>query len=254
MKQFRNQILTLLFLTCVTGIPGLYSQTDTTAINSPGELRGGAKIYLVPSVLIVGGTGLSYADDKNLKKQLQNWIRKDHVDFQTGIDDYLQWGPTATLVVAGLSGLKGRNTFTDQGKFYLISILSTSLVTRGLKVAFNEERPNGGQYSFPSGHTSNAFAGATVLYLEYRNTKPLLAWSGYLFATGTGILRVYNNAHWVPDVLVGAGLGILIPRIIYEIPFIENWHPFQPKQAIEEFSIIPVVNEQQLGVALHVRF
>ena len=39
--------------------------------------------------------------------------------------------------------------------------------------------------------------------------------AGYAIATGVGVMRVYNNRHWVSDVLAGAGLGILSTSLMY---------------------------------------
>lgn len=61
--------------------------------------------------------------------------------------------------------------------------------------------------SFPSGHTSQAFAIATVLSLSYRNaavTIPFFLWAG---AIGYG--RVYLGVHYPGDVLGGMAAGVL---------------------------------------------
>jgi len=56
--------------------------------------------------------------------------------------------------------------------------------------------------SFPSGHTSAAFALATVMGERYQ--KKLLA---YTLATLIGLSRIYFNKHYLSDVLVGALIG-----------------------------------------------
>lgn len=43
----------------------------------------------------------------------------------------------------------------------------TIIATHSLKFAINAERPNGGDYSFPSGHTSSATQGAAYLQFRY---------------------------------------------------------------------------------------
>ena len=209
--------------------------------------------YFLPSALFLSGLFINYADDKKFKQQFQLWIRSGHSDFHTDVDDYLQWAPVGELIISGLAGAEARHQPIDQGRYALISILTTSLVTRGLKEGIGETRPNGGMHSFPSGHTSNAFTGATILYFEYRDTKPLLAWSGYLFATATGVLRIYNNAHWVSDVLAGAGLGILIPQIVYRIEPLKNWHPFPKKREQTKLSFVPVTG-RYTGMFVKLRF
>lgn len=67
--------------------------------------------------------------------------------------------------------------------------------------------------SFPSGHTTAAFALATTLTLETMRFNPnaakFVAIASYSVATGVGLARVYTNHHWASDVALGAGIGTL---------------------------------------------
>ena len=70
----------------------------------------------------------------------------------------------------------------------------------------------GGQYaSFPSGHTSAAFAAASVVTSESQRWWPHRTWlvgtAMYGGATLVAVSRMYNNAHWASDVAVGAAIG-----------------------------------------------
>jgi membrane-associated phospholipid phosphatase len=65
--------------------------------------------------------------------------------------------------------------------------------------------------SFPSGHTTAAFAAATVFAVEYRN-KPLIPITAYTIASLVGISRITENKHWTTDVITGAALGYLTGR------------------------------------------
>ncbi len=60
--------------------------------------------------------------------------------------------------------------------------------------------------SFPSGHTSLAFATATTLSLEYQ--KWYITVPAYLWATSVGYSRMYLGQHYPSDVLGGAIVGI----------------------------------------------
>jgi membrane-associated phospholipid phosphatase len=65
--------------------------------------------------------------------------------------------------------------------------------------------------SFPSGHTTAAFAAAASVTAETRDWWPRSHWAiGTLMyggATIVGLSRIYNDAHWASDVVVGAAIG-----------------------------------------------
>jgi hypothetical protein len=88
----------------------------------------------------------------------------------------------------------------------ILALGRTWIVTTGLKYSVDETRPNGGSRSFPSGHTSMAFAGAEFIRKEYgwRWAAP-----AYLAAGFVGWSRVESKNHFTHDVLAGAALGVL---------------------------------------------
>lgn len=87
-----------------------------------------------------------------------------------------------------------------------IKTMGTSfIVTHSLKRIINKERPNGGDYSFPSGHTSAAFTGAAFIEKRYGLKAGIPA---YILAGYVGWSRVYSNHHDYYDVVFGALLGI----------------------------------------------
>ena len=47
------------------------------------------------------------------------------------------------------------------------------------------------------------------------NTSPWIGVAGYAMATSTGLLRMYNNRHWITDVVAGAGIGIASTTLSY---------------------------------------
>jgi len=79
------------------------------------------------------------------------------------------------------------------------------IITHGLKIIINKQRPNGGDFSFPSGHTSAAFTGAAFIEKRYGFKYGI---PSYLLASYVGWTRVHANKHDTWDVLGGAIIGI----------------------------------------------
>lgn len=86
------------------------------------------------------------------------------------------------------------------------SLLAAAVVTEGLKTVVHERRPDGGDHSFPSGHASISFAGATFLQVRYGWSYGIPA---FLAAAFVGYSRVEADEHWTKDVLGGAAIGIV---------------------------------------------
>jgi membrane-associated phospholipid phosphatase len=85
------------------------------------------------------------------------------------------------------------------------SFAAAQLVTFGLKEAFPELRPDGSdRKSFPSGHTSTAFAAASSLFNRQGQSVGIPALA---VATFVGLARVQADKHHWYDVVVGAAIG-----------------------------------------------
>ena len=81
----------------------------------------------------------------------------------------------------------------------------TLAATYGLKYTVNERRPNGEKYSFPSAHTSVAFASAEYLRKRYGWEYGIPA---YALASFVAYSRVDSDQHHPQDVIAGAAIGI----------------------------------------------
>ncbi len=104
-------------------------------------------------------------------------------------------------------------------KQFWISTISTATATHLLKKFTNKPRPDGSDNrSFPSGHTSAAFSGATFIHQRYGFKK---GWPAYLVASFVGYSRVNANKHYWEDVLAGALLAGF-NSWLFTTPFIEN--------------------------------
>ena len=85
------------------------------------------------------------------------------------------------------------------------ALVTTAAVTYGLQYTVHSEGPDGEEHSFPSGHTSIAFAGAAFLQKRYGWTYGAPA---YFAAALVGMSRIAGHKHNVVDVIAGAGIGI----------------------------------------------
>ena len=54
-----------------------------------------------------------------------------------------------------------------------------------------------------------------MLRQELKENYPLASYSGFAIAAATGVLRLYNNKHWLSDVVGGAVLGVLSAKAAY---------------------------------------
>jgi membrane-associated phospholipid phosphatase len=79
--------------------------------------------------------------------------------------------------------------------------------------------------SFPSGHTTIAFAAATVFAKEY-NDKVYVPIIAYSAATLIGLSRITENKHWTTDVLAGAAIGYMAGRNV-----VNNYHRYAKLKA-----------------------
>ncbi|MBB1285236.1 phosphatase PAP2 family protein [Flavisolibacter sp. BT320] len=106
---------------------------------------------------------------------------------------------------------------------------------------FRESREDRIGSSFPSGHTTAAFAVATVFAEQYKNKSwiPLIAYSA---ASLVGVSRLSENKHWITDVVAGAALGYLSGK-----QAVRNYRRFAGMAAAKKKipSIHPTVAFQQ---------
>ena len=217
-------------------------QTTTSSVSDSTKTGTLLKKSIMPITLI--GLGV-IVNNSSFEKELQTNLRnKVGNNYELRIDDYLQYAPIVEMYTADLLGVKAKNHWFDQTKYLLISNLISATITHSLKIITNKERPNGAPQSFPSGHTTLAFTNAGVLYNEFKNTSPVLAYSGYAFAATTGSFRMINNKHWLSDVLTGAGIGIISAELVYYFEPFKNFNPFEKAKNI---TLLPQIGSDNYG-------
>ena len=116
----------------------------------------------------------------------------------------LQFGTAlATLVVGRLTGSP---KITAVGSDLVRANIVAQTLTLGTKMAVRRGRPDGTEFSFPSGHTSVSFAAATVLqrHFGWKTGVPAYAMASFVAAS-----RIHEKRHFLSDVTFGAAVGIV---------------------------------------------
>ncbi|MCK9411266.1 MAG: phosphatase PAP2 family protein [Prolixibacteraceae bacterium] len=197
-----------------------FSPSDSAKV-SGSPVRHGNSLHIsaiVPISLVATGVIVESLPSNTVfsKERIQQHVQGKVNGFRTTVDNYLQFIPVAAMFGLKLAGVKGKSDFLNQAIITAKSELLVTAIVFSMKHFIHDMRPDGSaDNSMPSGHTAQAFASATLLDMEYRDTSPWISVGGYLCATATGFFRVANNRHWASDVLVGAGIGIASVKLVY---------------------------------------
>lgn len=173
----------------------------------PQQLIAPAALVTIGALCI--GDGPLHRINESVQERMLDWSGRNR--FRA--DDYLQYLPVAAGLGLGTAGANARHSFKERAVVTATSYLAMGIMVNCVKWTVGERRPDSGSMnSFPSGHTATAFMGAELVRSEYGLGYGLAA---YAVAGGVAFLRLYNNRHWLGDVLAGAGIGILSARIGY---------------------------------------
>ncbi len=172
------------------------------------------------SVIAVGALA-----DRSIEKAIQRNRTRRNDNFSKAIQPF---GAEYTFAVLGafeVGGLvfKDENARATAQDGLASSIIAAGLLTPSLKYATGRKRPSqdtsshrftpfGGDDSFPSGHTTQAFAVASVIAEHY--DSHLIKIGAYGTATLVGFARMERKAHWASDVLAAAFIGTFVGREI----------------------------------------
>ncbi|MGB6151710.1 MAG: phosphatase PAP2 family protein [Pricia sp.] len=218
-----------------------YPQIDTLQTKPERNLL---QKSILPAGLIASGILLSdSAFEQSLNKETRDRVGNS---FKFGIDEYTRFAPPALMYIADIAGVEAKNHWFDQTKNMALSIIITDIITNTMKRHIYKVRPDGSNAkAFPSGHSSLTFTSAGVLHEEFRETSPILAYSGYGFAAVTGSFRMLNNRHYLSEVLAGAGIGILVAKLVCHFDYLFKWNPFLKSKDI---SLIPRYENGTVGL------
>lgn len=228
--------------------------TDTLFHNKKAESFHPCQLILPVSLIATGTWGICngwlQSVNCSVQKDMTN-LRESHF---THADDYIQYLPVASNLGLEFIGAKAKHNLKERLIITATSYLAMGIMVNGIKLAVNEKRPDSSaSNSFPSGHTATAFMGAELVRGEYGTGYAVGA---YTIAVGVAFLRLYNNRHWLNDVIAGAGVGILSARIGYWLlPMNQRLFKLKKKNA-PTISACPFYDYQNKswGGALSVRF
>ena len=175
------------------------------------------KSYIIPGLMVAYGfTAIENDGLQRLNGELKDEMYAESPHKKNGLDNYLQFAPAVMVFGLDATGIKAKHNLRDRTMLFLMSNIITNASVYSIKTLSHQMRPDGSAFtSFPSGHTAEAFANAEFLRQEYKDVSPWYGVAGYAMAATTGYLRMYNNKHWLSDVVAGAGVGIISTKLAY---------------------------------------
>jgi hypothetical protein len=200
------------------------------------------KSLIIPGVLFAyGAVTLNNETLRKLNLEVKEYVWDNHPHNRNFIENYGLLLPAAAVYALNIAGIKGQNNLIDRSIIYGMSNAIANGIGFGVKAFGTELRPDSSdKYSFPSGHTAEAFVSAEFFHQEYKGRIP---WpyiaAGYAVGVGTAYMRMYNNKHWLGDVVAGAGVGIASTRFAYYIYPLLKHVLFGSRKVKESAMIMP---------------
>lgn len=242
-----------------THLPRLVLDDTVHIVSAPWRWDRGDWTTVGVSVVAVIGTGLVL--DRGADRFMTNHARPS---WDRAAKDVENLGGTPSVLIAGGTYLAGV-AFKDPevratGVDAMVTMgLAQVLVTLPLKLAVGRSRPakdqgttgfhpfNGGQ-SFPSGHTTQAFALASVI-AEHAD-RPWVTGLSYGLACLVGLARVEQRQHFMSDVVAGALIGTFMGKAV--VGYNQSLRTrARSKVAV---SFVPVFQPGGYGLSMAMRF
>ena len=169
------------------------------------------------NLMVIGSTGLSSLLTYQFDEEIQDYAQANGLLPERIAQFGDLYGGTWSALILPVSVIITSKSSDDTNKemlqkldYSVSALVANGVTTILLKEIIGRERPNReDNRSMPSGHASNSFTVAAVVNELYGKKAGAVA---YLLAGITGVSRIHHNKHYLSDVLIGAGLGIIIGR------------------------------------------
>lgn len=261
----RAPCLALVLAMALPGTP-LPAQPDSTRSRPPAMITGGDLARLGAfGVLTLG----AYHIDGRTRVALRGDGEHHGINYvleQAG-DIYSYGGAVgvgAGMWVGGL--MSGNRTVATTGLRALEAIFAAGVVAKGIKGVAGRARPSiapddpsdfewgrgfgvidGVHESFPSGHATITFAFAAAVTGEVARSAPQharkVAVATYGLAALTSYSRLSADEHWLSDITLGAGVGMVAGWAV------TRWHATRPDNWVDRFFLRPVIDTGPRGEA-----
>jgi membrane-associated phospholipid phosphatase len=203
-------------------------QKNTTVVNTSKYVTRFGGVYEVYTLAALGTYGFVFKNEKMrtttllaTQAYLTSYVIFEAAKFLSGRQRPYYYNPETNS-----------NSPTWHGPFYQF------------KKDASGNKPSSYSYtSFPSGHTTLAFAAATVYAMEYSD-RPAVKILSYSAASLIGLSRITENKHWASDVLIGGILGHLIGRQV-----VNNYHRYAKlkSEAAKKKNTLSFAPQYQFG-------
>lgn len=169
---------------------------------------------IVPGSMIAVGIFGTYNDAfQEVNHHIKDGMKRLRDGRKLHFDDYIQYIPVVAYAGLGAVGVRCKHDFKERMAAGLTAYAAMAIIVNAGKYSFKVKRPDAStRNSFPSGHSGVVFTGAELMREEYGNA---IGAAAYAVAATVGFMRMYNERHWLSDVIAGAGIGILSARIGY---------------------------------------
>lgn len=229
----------------LTAPASVLAQGMPPSVPSPDSARHRPALFTRSDPFVLGAFIAGAALMRPLDKRIANEIREPESQTNrlasNAAKTFNFLGSPGTLIggvaLYGVGRLAHFDHVADLGLHGTEAVIASAGVTYVIKGLAGRQRPShagvndpddfafgggftsGGSSSFPSGHATAAFAAATMVTLEARRWSHKSTWyvAPIMFggATMVGVARLYSNAHWASDVVMGAGIGTLTALKVY---------------------------------------